>query len=186
MCKASKQRCWCYYRLGVIILLVSESFWTPNCMVGLANMFWQSGFSFLQRETAFWFYFKRVPNWRSVCYGFVCLLWFDMSVIYVFGVFARDGIKRVGPLSPQYMILRFRENMPQCPKNVWGTLTLWLAKIFFLKWMGQVQNQQPIQYLLPLIKTLHRGIKMLRLESIFVWHSDFFFSFLLINVFVTD
>ena len=46
----------------------------------------------------------------------------------MFGVFARDGIKRVGPLSPQYMILRFRENMPQCLKNFVGNFNILVRK----------------------------------------------------------
>jgi len=69
-------------------------------------------------------------SWVLVCLICTCLL--------------KDGINKVPSILPCYMILRFGENMPQCLKNVWGTLTLWLAKIFFLKWKGQLQNQQPI------------------------------------------
>ena len=51
-----------------------------------------------------------------------------MSVMYMFGVFARDGIKRVGPLSSQYMILRFRENIPQCLKSFLGNFNIVVSK----------------------------------------------------------
>ena len=45
-----------------------------------------------------------------------------LSNVYMFAVFARDGINRVGPLLPRYhMILRFKENMLQCLKTFfWG------------------------------------------------------------------
>lgn len=44
-------------------------------------------------------------------------LMFGLSYIYMVAVFARDGINRVGPLLPQYRVLRFRENVPQCLKR---------------------------------------------------------------------
>ena len=42
---------------------------------------------------------------------------FGLSDVYVFTVFARGGMSRVGLLPPRYTILRSRENMPQCLKR---------------------------------------------------------------------
>jgi len=49
------------------------------------------------------------------------LLWLKMNV--TIAVFARVVINRVGLLLPRYMILRFRENMPQC-KGFLGNINM--------------------------------------------------------------
>ena len=59
------------------------------------------------------------------------LLWLKMNV--TIAVFARVVINRVGPLLPRYMILRFRENMPQCLKGFLGNCNQKpLAKVLFM------------------------------------------------------
>ena len=47
---------------------------------------------------------------------------FGLAYVFMFVVFARDGINRVGPFLPRGRILEFRENMPQCLKRFWSNL----------------------------------------------------------------
>ena len=94
-----------------------------------------------------------LPGWNSSCnhplrmkYRCDTKLTFGLSDIYMFAVFARDGINRITPFLPRCTILRFRENMPQGLKRFLGNFKGAMSPYFCCFLVKTSQVQFPIAF----------------------------------------